>query len=511
MPFVPAAVALIFILVTGQIWEDFLITFRHTENLMAGNGLVYQTGERVHGFTSVLNTLLPIMPLPFGGGMRAALTFYQACSLAVMTWGLVALTRSLRRQGGGTLEALVFCGLAALSIKLIAFSTNGQEGGLLVGFISLALAAVIDADTRTVWRLGGAWAGLLYTRPDSPVYLGAIAVVALAVYPQERRRTLVMLARATAIGLLAYLPWLAWAWWYYGSPIPHTIIAKSTGQGFSFASLPKTLQATASAWPHVTTGIFAPIYQPANWPPALLGLMLVAGNLCAWYWVLPVRDRLGRACSAALWLLVLYLAFVSSQGVAYPWYFVPANLLGALVAGRIVITARLAGWRFAVPAVAAFAAACLVVLVISFRNIRVQQRVIEDGGRREIGLWLKQQARPGDAVYAECLGYIGYYYGGKMLDYPGLVAPEVVRVLREPGSDYTTPPARLQPAWIVARIDEGHQLLARRDYPVSYTVVKKFDARPALEAGGHWPGDGVLRHDAFFYVFLRTDLIGQRP
>lgn len=29
---------------TGQVWEDFLITFRHSENLVAGHGLSYHEG-----------------------------------------------------------------------------------------------------------------------------------------------------------------------------------------------------------------------------------------------------------------------------------------------------------------------------------------------------------------------------------------------------------------------------------------------------------------------------------
>lgn len=36
---------------TDHAWEDFFITFRFSRNLVEGKGLVYQPGERVHGFT----------------------------------------------------------------------------------------------------------------------------------------------------------------------------------------------------------------------------------------------------------------------------------------------------------------------------------------------------------------------------------------------------------------------------------------------------------------------------
>src|SRR6185295_2100971 len=45
-------------LYTQQIWEDALITLRHSENLSNGQGLTYNPGERVHGFTSPINVLL---------------------------------------------------------------------------------------------------------------------------------------------------------------------------------------------------------------------------------------------------------------------------------------------------------------------------------------------------------------------------------------------------------------------------------------------------------------------
>ena len=57
----------------------------------------------------------------------------------------------------------------------------------------------------------------------------------------------------------------------------------------------------------------------------------------------------------------------------------------------------------------------------------VQQSVIEDGLRQPIGLWLRDHAKtPHDSVMLEPLGYIGYYSGLKMLDYPGLASKEMV-------------------------------------------------------------------------------------
>ena len=54
-------VSLAYVAITNHVWEDFYITFKHSKNLVEGHGLVYNPGERVHGFTSVINTLLPAL------------------------------------------------------------------------------------------------------------------------------------------------------------------------------------------------------------------------------------------------------------------------------------------------------------------------------------------------------------------------------------------------------------------------------------------------------------------
>ena len=56
-----AVTALFYCLFTQQVWEDYFITFKFSQNLAAGKGLVYYEGERVHGFTSPLGVLLPAL------------------------------------------------------------------------------------------------------------------------------------------------------------------------------------------------------------------------------------------------------------------------------------------------------------------------------------------------------------------------------------------------------------------------------------------------------------------
>ena len=72
----------------------------------------------------------------------------------------------------------------------------------------------------------------MWTRPDSFIYIGLFAgAVFLFNQPHVTGRDadgwFQLFLRATAVATLIYLPWFLFALAYYGSPVPHTIVAKS--------------------------------------------------------------------------------------------------------------------------------------------------------------------------------------------------------------------------------------------------------------------------------------------
>jgi hypothetical protein len=142
-------------------------------------------------------------------------------------------------------------------------------------------------------------------------------------------------------------------------------------------------------------------------------------------------------------------------------------------------------------------------LVLSTRQMHIQQSEIEEQTRKVIGTWLRQNAKAGDTVYAECLGYIGYYFGGKMLDYPGLVSPEVVAARRQHQDDLAVVPVFVKPTWIVARQSEAEKILSIEANKTAYEIVGKFDARERLAKYGQFPGKMALETDSLFFVLKR--------
>jgi len=509
MLLLPAVTAWVFVAHTHQVWEDFYITFRHTENLVKGNGLVYEPGQRVHGFTSVFNTLVPAVPLMVFGTLEASLFVYRLCSLIVLLAGLAMLGRDLvGRLRVGWTELLFGALLVATSVKIIFFTMNGQEAGFLVGFFALVLGAALRFEEPGAWRaMGLGWAGLLYTRPDTPLYIALVAVIAWSVRRGSNRGFIIGILRAGALATVCYGPWFAFAWAYYGTPVPHTVLAKAADSMLVGGSSLGTFSAISGNFVFIAGEIFGPIYGLGSWPEWLGWGAVLGGLLTAVVWVMPVPDRFARSCSFALFLILFYQCWLRVQRDAYPWYFGPATLLAIIVAGRVaaMMWSRRVWWMRA--ATAAFSGGLLAVsatiFVLSHTQIRIQQTEVEENTRKAIGLWLAENAAPGDSVYLEPIGYIGYYSRLKILDFPGLVSPEVVKARREQKAGFHELPAILKPKWIVARSNEIAGFQAIQAVARSYEVAKVFDRKKEVARYGSYPGYHTAQYDSWFVVLRR--------
>jgi hypothetical protein len=491
------AVALTYTLVTSQAWEDYYIAFRHSVHLVEGNGLTYQPGQRIQGFSSPLATLLLAATYAAGGSEPAALWLFRGLSMTAYAAGLWFLLQAMRRRG---LTLLVLPGLLyVLDAKAVAFSVNGMETGLWLLLLAGSLYGLSAVPERGPWVLGACWAGLLWTRPDSVVYLAAMVLASLA-FTTERRRTARRLLQAGALCAAGYLPWVLFAWWYYGSPIPQSVVAK--GLGASSAGLGSWM-AGLGRLPSVLAYLYLPPYSEfSSWR-----LLAVAGGLLAaaasLYWAWPAGNTFGRMASLMTLCGALYLALLPR---VYPWYY-PAVMLCSLPA-----VAALASH---IPARVRRTGVVLAAVLLSSglgwawldcaRTVRVVQQVSENGNRVAIGRWLAANAAPGERVYLECPGYIGYHSGLEMLDYPGLVSPTVVAARRAVTDDFAVVGQSLAPEWMVLRSEEvQHFRAASGDWiRQRYRLVRTFDVAASLreQAPGH---PGIL-YDGTFHVLRRRD------
>lgn len=509
------AVPLAYSLYTGHIWEDFFITFKYSSNFCEGNGLVYEIGERVHGFTSPAGTLLPAFCYLVTGAdsFEKAIWLFRIafCIPAFAAAGVFVLSVFLRDNTIHKLTPAVFAGLLFVTeAKSVVFSVNGMETGLMLFFLSWSF--YLMSREKSDWLQNGvAWGGLMWTRPDSCIYIAALAA-AFFIFGFERRKNFVIsILKSSAVTTVVYLPWFLWAWHYYGSPVPNTVMAK---EGLiDSAGVFGMFRHVFAHLPYTTSWIYAPVYpQFEGWNPLVYVFSGIVGVFAFIYWMIPysARDRIGRAASFVFFLVSIYFACMPFP---FPWYFPPAAMIGIIVVVRGVFT--LSGYmrkeenRVAFPVLCLFGMFVLmsVNLALTSYEMMLQQKYIENGTRKRIGEWLKHNTAKTDRIYVEALGYIGYFSERKMLDYPGLVTPEVVKLVKKDKLDYASVIDKLHPEWVVARTEDYYwKLLPNSAYfRENYRVVIVFDAIYNLDSLGYIPGEGYLMYDSYYYVCKRKD------
>lgn len=502
---------LVFAAFTAHAWEDYFITLRTSRNLVEGHGLVFNPGERVHTFTSPLGVLIPALCKAITGDAREEVPLwlfrvFNATLLGAAAWML--WRRMVALQLGGLGRFTLF-GLILADAKLLDFAINGMETAILVFFV-LLLWSELEAATPRAPMIGAALAGLMWTRPDAFVLGGAILVAHIAFRTRRAGEPAVEwqpLVRGILLGGILYLPWFAWAWWYYGTPVPHTIIAKA-----AFTPPVGWMNLLLLPW-HTLLGrsmlvdLFLPSYWAfGGWPTVLPHVAHALVGIAAFGWLVPGLPDPARRASFAVFLGMFYLCSI----ILFPWYVPPWATLAAIAVAFTVDALHVRVARF--PSVAAATRiSCFAVILIQLLStvatawqMRVQQAYVETPVRRAIGEWLRTAAAPQDTVFLEPLGYIGYFSRLKTYDFPGLSSPEVVAAIRQGARNYARVIEKLRPTWVVLRPHEA----ARPEFAATpvlqqYDLVKEWNAIPQLTEIELLPGRPWVETEARYLVFRR--------
>ena len=519
------AFPLAFAVYTQHAWEDFYITFRASRNLATGYGLVFNVGDRLHTFTSPIQALLLAFSSLLTGNRSEAAALWLYRALCIPAFGLAAalLFATTKRLRYPIFASVALVGWLATDAKSVDFTINGMETAFLLLGFAYAFWAMFGTETRAWLHLGVAWGILMWTRPDSFIYIALFTgAVFLFNRPQVTGRTrgrwLRIFLGAAAVAVLVYVPWFLFAWVYYGSPVPHTIVAKSMLFG------PRTLAGFRPflLHSHDWTSAVERLFMPPNaefggWPHWIARAAQIAAMACAVLWIVPGLRTETKAASFTLLGSQVYLSYILISS----WYLPLPALLGFVTLSGLLAQALSPDRKVTFPASASFlrfssVVASLAILLVgawltvqSAKQLKLQQAIIENGTRREIGVWLRDHAAPGDAVLLEPLGYIGYFSGLKTYDVPGLSSREVVELERRGLRGLGTLAAELHPEWLVLRPFEIEEI--SQTYPHllddQYIRVRDFDVRDRV-ARLRIYGRGYLEYDSAFIIFHRRPLSG---
>ena len=303
--------------------------------------------------------------------------------------------------------------------------------------------------------------------------------------------------RAALLGGAIVAPWVVFTSLYYGSPVPHTIVAKAAG----YASTP-SLHSSAGTWlsylAHQPAKAriwqdFAPFFDDLGTRSApggqlwikcfvvILWALAAAGIWRTW------RSPRWRPMVAFAALYFLYILFGGSVDL-FEWYLAPFQAVVVILAAvGLTGLARVAPRPLAIALAIALTCGYVVQDPYMFPMQRKVQ-AIENHVREPLGKYLARVVRPGQSVASESAGYLGYYGHVKLYDYPGLTSPTAlaaVRAIPVGHRDFPRMAVALMPQWIVARPFEIAEML--RIDP-GFTKQYVASARVTMPSG-----TGVLR------------------
>jgi hypothetical protein len=403
--------------------DDALITYRYARNLAEGAGFVFNPGERVLGTTTPLLALLLGLLARLIGPDRIPLI--SAALMIPAEAGAALFTYVALRRLGSTFGAALFA-VTAFCFHPDTFWTTcgGMETPLVVLFMAAGLWAAASGRPT----LAGAASALLFlTRIDGALWAACILAVVLI---ENRSAFLRSLSAAFAIAA----PWLLFAFLYFGSPIPHSVIAKRA-IGNAYDVLTMTHLQEFARWIEPALAASSPIGQAS-------GLFFLAvGSFLA------LRRR--SATAARLlplfpWIFLTAL-YAGRAPLYFDWYLAPAvyacvltGSLGLYSLGAALVrhgrehSPRARTWA-AIAAVVGFAFLYGVEDVGAVKASASFQRdyqINETSTRRAIGAWLSTHTAPGAVVAMEAVGYQAYYSNRRVIDLAGLVSPAVVGIRR---------------------------------------------------------------------------------
>lgn len=421
----------LFVVFADWRYDDPYITYRYAENIARGAGFIYNAGEKLLSTTTPgFALLLAGISLLGGADLHAAAVLIGCISVGVGSAASYLLAISWGRPRAAWALLVLY------PTSLLLLQTLGSETPLFLALSLVALAAY----ARRQWIITAiACAAAVLMRGDGALLVGLLAVDILwksrAALWTGRLRELVTSTSVAALVLFTLIltVWAVWATAYFGAPLPVTLAAKRA-QG---------VMAISTSF---FTGLNSlPRYLPdwLRWPE----IALAAFGL----WIALTRRR--AALLPLLWTAAYVVAYSVLGVTRYFWYYAPIvpGFLICLALGLDGLFERFQGRRGARIALGALLAVLLVghAAQAAAAGARTDPRYRI---YRAAGEWLHEHAAADARIGMLEVGIIGYYAERTVVDFAGLLQPDVAaQIRRESTYDDLALYAieRYQPDWLV--------------------------------------------------------------
>ncbi len=461
----------------GYLIDDTFITLRFARNLIDGDGLVFNPGERVEGYTSFALVLLSAPLLALGIDPVLGLGILSG---AAAVWTLLLTARLERELVGAEAARPAFSALLLLASSAFAYWSLRAMETLLFTALLLAAVSVALREARTGrWRGSGCVFALLsLTRPEGPFLFG-VFTAALALAERWQRSNWSHLRRHLAnlvivLGVLAIH--FSWRWQYYGELLPNTFYAKVTGGASQLATGLRYLREFSLANPVFAASLAFP-------------LVLVSRSLRARF----AEPAFALAIHATLAAYVLYVVAVGADFMPYFRFFVPVLPLCAVLAAGVLRSIPRPAHAAVVLALVALQAAAGLATEQPYRAF-VAHRTAQVGER--VGAWLRERLAPDDWIAVNTAGSLPYVSRLPTIDMLGLTDAQIAH----------RPIYIVSEGWAGHRRGWGEYVLRRRP-----RVILWYNSAGLAEP--HYLSDHELADDPLFRFFytLRVALLPPAP
>jgi len=414
--------------------DDSWIHQDFARTLVTTGQFAFQPGHGAAGETSPLYALLLTPPYLLAGNQPPIWLLVAWSDLlgAVTLAGLAVLAMSaaslITKSSGASertqrLSAWLAGGAVLTEWHLIWSSASGMETMLFALLVLLVLVLTAQGK-RPLW-IGLLASVTLAARPEG--WLLLIIVPLVCAWTAWRTRTLLIWLRSWLLPFLgAFLPgallYIIFMLVIGGSLLPTTVLAKSAEFGESL-------------------NVFQILL---SWVPLLLLVLFFSSPLVILLAVLALFRRIilpsrpqPRPLLARLlwcWSLVFLLAYAGRIDPNYHHsrYLLPALppliILAAIGAAPVLLAPRRLLVHVASLALLIATPICIGRAIVIYQTDVAEINCLEV----ETGQWLHTHLPPGVLIASHDVGAISYFSGHPMLDFTGLVDPELISLVHDP-------------------------------------------------------------------------------
>ncbi|MCP4705686.1 MAG: hypothetical protein GY865_13885 [candidate division Zixibacteria bacterium] len=244
--------------------DDAFITFRYAANFLNGDGLVFNIGERVEGYTNFLWLILMIL------GKLAGIDYIIFSKIIGTLCGIGTIIVLFHLMKQVFNENSLLPGLSCLMLGLVYSFAYWSVSGLEIGAFSLAVLAAIYSYLRKSFLTAPILILATLIRPEGGLVFIFILLYDIISTKRISRYNLVLLS----IYLLALIPYLVFKFHYFGGLFPNPFYAKTS---FDLRQLINGLEYTGQYfWHYLGAGLFLIplLLSIKKWKPSILFIVL---------------------------------------------------------------------------------------------------------------------------------------------------------------------------------------------------------------------------------------------